>query len=480
MTVGQTGTWIEKRLVMARTALESRGQGHVFRWWDELNERERGELLSDIESIDWSVAEGLIRTHVLDRPAYAALTDLQPAHVWPQPPAPSDEARYREAAAMGRRLLSEGRVAAFTVAGGQGTRLGISGPKGAVAVSPVGNVTLFEMFAGMVAAARAKYGSPIPWYIMTSPANHAETEAFFEQHGYFGLPRQDVCMFPQGMMPAFDMQGRLLLESRGRLSMAPDGHGGSLKALVRSGSLADMRRRGIEIISYFQVDNPLVRPFDPLFIGLHAATGSEMSTKVARKAEDLERVGNVCRADGRVQVIEYSDFPESLARARNADGSRRFDAGNLAIHLFRVDFVERVAERAQLPFRRAEKAVPCIDTDGNQQRPTSPNAIKLETFVFDVLPMAQNPLVLAVDRAEEFSPVKNATGVDSLETSQRDQQLRGARWLESAGVRVPRHGDRSPAVTLYVAPTFAIDPEDVLRRRSEIPPLRPGATIVLR
>ncbi|MEK7325363.1 MAG: UDPGP type 1 family protein, partial [Chloroflexota bacterium] len=358
-----------------------------------------------------------------------------------------------EAVRLGRQRLASSKVAALTVAGGQGTRLGFAGPKGAVPVTPVGGKTLFQLFAETVLAAGRRYNVSNPWYVMTSPANHHETVDYFIEHNFFGLPRPDVFLFSQGMLPAFDFRGRLLLEEKHRLALSPDGHGGVLKALLLSGALDDMHARGVEVISYFQVDNPLVKPFDPLFIGLHVLTQSEMSTKVARKADDLERVGNLCLRDGRLTVIEYSEFPQTHAREQNADGRRRFDAANLAIHLLDVGFVQRITSRTfDLPYRRAEKVVPYRDENGLLISPTTPNAIKLETFIFDVLPWAKNPLVLEVDRAEEFSPVKNLTGVDSLESAKRDQVRRACRWLEVAGVSIPRGLDGEPNVTVAISP----------------------------
>lgn len=461
--------------------LDAHGQGHLLRWWPELTEGQRDELLRDITSIDWPAIQPLIESHVLNRPRLEVHGDLHPAHVFPKTPHGEQVELYRRARDHGRDLLRAGRVAAFTVAGGQGTRLGFDGPKGALPVTPVGNVTLFELFADMVKAARAKYGAAIPWFIMTSPANHEQTLAFFDKHGYFGLSREDVGMFAQGMMPAFDHQGRLILEQKHRLALAPDGHGGSLKALVRSGALERMRKSGIEIISYFQVDNPLVKPFDPLFLGLHALTGSEMSTKVCPKADDLERVGNVCLCDGRVTVIEYSDFPESLARARNPDGSRRFDAGNLAIHLLSVAFVDRIVGQSfRLPFRRADKVVPFVNEHGTIVRPTSPNAVKLEMFVFDALPLARNPLVLEVERSEEFSPVKNATGVDSLETSQRDQIRRAYRWLEAAGLHPPRDAQGEPTAKIVIMPSYAMEIEEVIENPERVPSLSCNSIVLAR
>lgn len=366
----------------------------------------------------------------------------------------------------------------MTVAGGQGTRLGFDGPKGAYPVTPVRNASLFQVFAETIQAAGRKYGTTIPWYIMTGPGNHEATRQFFQQHDFFGLKREDVAMFVQGQMPAFARDGKMLLADRNRLALSPDGHGGSLKALVASGSLADMRRRGIRTISYFQVDNPLVRPFDPLFLGLHANTGSEMSTKVARKADDHERVGNVCLRDGRLAVIEYSEFSDELAEAKNADGSRKFDAGNLAIHLIEVEFVHRVMDVAfQLPYRRAEKVVAYIGDEGTLISPQTPNAVKLEMFVFDALELAEHPLVFEVDRSEEFSPVKNASGSDSLESSMRDQVARAYHWLECGGLHPPRHTDGTPAATVELAPSFAIDAEDVTYHRCDVPNIAPGSKV---
>lgn len=516
-----TDSPMEPRRDAARAILEPIGQTHLLRWWDDLADAQRVTLLDEIESVPWPVVGPLIDTHVRARPAIEVPESLAPAPVYPQQPDDTQKAVYREARARGESLLADGKVAAFTVAGGQGSRLGFDGPKGAVPVTPVGDRTLFELFAAMVVAASRRYGAPIPWYVMTSPANHEATHAFLAGHGFFGLPEDRVRLFPQAMLPAFDFDGRALLAEKHRIALAPDGHGGSLTALVRSGNLDDMRTRGIELISYFQVDNPLVQPFDPLFIGLHAHTKSEMSTKVAPKADDLERVGNVCLADGRLTVIEYSDFPEALARKRDAAGRRMFNAGNLAIHMIDTAFVDRIVggtdphayppdsgtdrcdgppnsgtglrarlpdsdtglrarppgEPFTLPYRRAEKAVAFVDDRGRRVSPEKPNAVKLETFVFDALPLARAGVVLEVDRAEEFSPVKNAAGVDSLESSRRDQCRRAGRWLERAGVRVARNPDGTPAVTVGIDPRFALDPAELAARKDQIPPLTPGVAL---
>ncbi len=471
---------IESRHRSCLAELKKCGQEHVLRWWDELGPGEREHLLADVESIPWDHLDPLIASHVLARPKRSIPTELSPPEVYGQQPGPGQEALYAEAVRTGRDLLRAGKVAAFTVAGGQGTRLGFEGPKGAVTITPVREKTLFQLFAEMIRAAGARYGVQIRWYIMTNPLNHEQTVGFLKDHDFFGLSEQDVYLFTQGMLPAFDLSGRMLLADKHRLSLAPDGHGGALKALVRSGALADMEARGVEIVSYFQVDNPLVRPFDPLFIGLHTTTGSEMSTKVTPKADDLERVGNVCLHEGKVTVIEYSDFPDELAHARNGDGSRKFDAANLAIHLLNVNFVARIITRHfQLPYHRAERRTSWIDENGVLSVADEPNAVKLETLVFDALPLARSPLLLEVDRAEEFSPVKNTTGVDSLETAKRDQVARACRWLESAGVSVPRKPDGQPDVTIAISPAFALDADDVKKQHDNLPTLRPGDVLYI-
>ncbi len=470
----------DSRYQSCRATLTGRGQQHVLRWWDELDPGQREHLLADLESIPWDVVDPLIPSHVLQRPHQSIPTDLSPPEVYKQEPRPEQKALYEQAVGTGRDLLRAGKVAAFTVAGGQGIRLGFDGPKGTVTISPVRRKTLFQLFAEMIKAAGAKYGVSIPWYIMTNPANHEQTLRFLGDHEFFGLSKSDVSLFPQALLPAFDSAGRIFLEDKHRVALGPDGHGGSLRALVQSGSLEEMRARGVEVISYFQVDNPLVKPFDPLFIGLHTKTGSEMSIKVTPKADDLECVGNVCVQDGKVIVIEYSTFPEELAHAVSADGNRTFDAGNLAIHLLNVDFVDRIiARRFQLPYHRVDRHMSWMDEHGLLRTPADANAVKLETFVFDALPLAGKPLVLEVDRAEEFSPVKKAEGVDSVETAIRDQIRRAARWLEAAGVTIPRKPNGEPDAIIEIAPEYALEAADVVCRMKQPTSIDRNETVFL-
>ena len=232
--------------------------------------------------------------------------------------------------------------------------------------------------------------------------------------------------------------------------------------------MADMVARGVEQISYSQVDNPLVACLDPVFIGLHDFHGSDMSSKTLPKADDLERVGNFALVGGRLTVIEYSDLPEALAHAKNEDGSRRFDAANVAIHILSRAFVERLTAEVSgfaLPWHVAKKKVPCVDpSTGERIDPAAPNAVKLEAFVFDALSLAKNPILVGTSRAEEFSPVKNETGVDSVDTARRDMSRRAARWLERAGMKIPRDALGEPTASYEISPLVALDVEELSKR----------------
>lgn len=453
-----------------RDRLSAAGQGHVLRFADRLDPAGRERLASQIQPLDLRYMGTLTDEYVRRKPDIHLPKDIKPVPIFPRVPRDEKQAQlYRDAEARGRQLLREGKVGAFLVAGGQGTRLGYDGPKGEYPVTPVKSKPLFQVFAEQLLAHSRDAGRTIPWYVMTSNVNDAPTRQFFEKNTYFGYNPRDIVFFQQGMMPAFSMDGRLLLAEKDSLALSPDGHGGSLRALKVSGALDDMRRRGVEHLSYFQVDNPLVHTIDPLFLGLHDLTGSEMSSKTVPKAGPLEKVGNFVIGDGTLQVIEYSDLPEAVAKQTNPDESLRFNAGSIAIHALRRSFIERLNEGGQLrlPWHRAEKKVPYVDDSGKAVKPDKPNAVKLEQFVFDAIPLAKNAIVYETDRGEEFSPVKNAEGVDSPQTSRRDQIRRAARWLREAGVEVPaREGE--PDAVLEISPLYATSAGQLKERNPRV------------
>jgi UDP-N-acetylglucosamine/UDP-N-acetylgalactosamine diphosphorylase len=474
-----------RELTALTRKLEAIGQGHLVRFAGELSEPERQNLIRQIQELDLDALPRLVQRYVKNKPQVPIPADLGPAPYYPHNPLTPgrqwDRDRYR---AAGEQLLRDGKVAAFTVAGGQGTRLGFDGPKGMYPAGAVSGKPLFQIFAEGLLATGRRYGNHIPWYIMTSPLNHKATVEFFERNWFFGLGRGDVMFFPQGTMPSFDMAtGRVLLADKDEIATNPDGHGGSFKALYISGAVDDMRRRGIEHLSYFQVDNPLVLVVDPVFLGLHAAapdSSAEMSSKMVPKAAPEEKVGVFCAAGGKVFVVEYSDLPAELITQRLPDGSLKFVAGSIAVHIIAVEFIERLNTNPDfaLPFHRAEKNVPHIDPDsGRSITPDQPNAVKLEKFVFDALPLCRQSLVYQTDRVEEFAPIKNATGVDSIQSCRVLQTERAARWLERIGIRVPRREDGSPDCVLEINPLHAVEPQDL--RPEAIGELRPGARQVI-
>ncbi|MEM7624345.1 MAG: UDPGP type 1 family protein [Planctomycetota bacterium] len=464
---------LDQRYAAAQKTLAAVDQSHVLKHYETLGDDDKASLLSEIEGIDWPEVARLIGSHVKQKPEFKLSDDIQPAPWYPYVPTADLEAKYAEARALGEKLVSDGKVAAFTVAGGQGTRLGWDGPKGTFPATPIRGLTLFTCFAEYLKKVEQKFGRAVPWYVMTSPINDAPTRAFFEEHGYFGLDSADVMIFPQAMMPAIDMAThRVLLETPSRLALSPNGHGGSLKALWTSGAIADMKQRGIEQISYTQVDNPIVRMVDPLFLGLHALDGAQMSSKMLPKAFAKEKLGNFCLADGKMTVIEYSNLPDELAVQTTDTGELRFRAGSIALHSIRVDFVESIntsAEGFSLPFNRAEKKVKFYDESAGQTvTPQTPNAVKLETFVFDALPQCDASIIYETDRVDEFAPVKNADVEGKIETdspasSKQIQTERAARWLEANGVKVARDGEGLGSVqaTIEIKQTTAIYPDDL-------------------
>lgn len=456
------------------------GQGQVFRFWNELAPAERETLLAQAAEVDLDEIARLHRELVVEKPATAAaVAGLEPAPFEPRPENGGDVAKWMRARAAGEEALRAGRVAAFTVAGGQGTRLGYDGPKGTFPVTPVQQKTLFQVFAEKILAAGRRFGRPLHWFIMTSHANHAQTEQFFAAHDYFGLGRDRVHLFRQGRMPAIGFDGKILLETKSSIALSPDGHGGSLRALHRSGALDLMEREGIDTLSYFQVDNPLVRCIDAEFIGFHLLARSEMSSKALPKAYPEEKVGLFCLRDGKLMVAEYSDVPMDVQRERNADGSLRFSAGSIAIHVIDREFARRMAAggaAVELPFHRADKKIPTIDAAGQPVKPAAPNGVKFELFVFDALPFARSPLVIETDRANDFSPVKNAEGLDSPRTCAEDQLRQFARWLRAAGADVAVDATGLPAQKIEISPLYGYDAETVAEswRRRPASPITPN------
>lgn len=440
-------------------SLRRHHQEHVLRFYEELSDEERKSLAAQLSAVDldWLTRQHGATNAEEEPPADKARRAQPPAEVVRLPQSPADQKEWADARKAGEELLRAGRVAAILVAGGEATRLGFGYPKGIFPIGALSGKTLFELMAEQLRALSARSGKAIPWYVMTSDATHAATETYFRERGFLGLEERDVRFFRQGNLPAVDRTtGRLLLADRHRLALNPDGHGGILTALTAAGLLADMQKRGIDYLFYYQVDNPLVKTCDPAFLGFHALRESEVSTKVVSKLSAEEKMGVAVDIDGRTQVIEYSDLPVELSQERDEAGGLRFWAGNTAIHVFSRSFLDRlVREGIELPVHKAIKKVPHLDETGRRLEPTTENAVKYERFIFDVLPMASRALVVEASRDEEFCPLKNKNGDFSPDHVRASLSRLYAGWLRSAGVCVPE------GQTVEISPLFALDAEEL-------------------
>ena len=467
-----------------RKQFEAARQEHVFAYFDELDVNARKHLISqaasiDLEQLNELTAERLASAEVKKITGQA----LKPAPYLRRPANGGDPAGWQVAFDVGTEVIAAGRVAAFTVAGGQGTRLGYNGPKGTFPVTPISEKTLFQVFAEKLIRSGKRFGVNIPWFILTSEVNNEATIAAFRRANFFGMEPDAVHFIVQGRMPAIDRQGKILMAGKSTIAMAPDGHGGSLRALVKSGSIDAMAAAGIDCISYFQVDNPLVNCIDPAFIGFHTLEQSELSSKMAPKAYAREKVGVFCLQDKTLKVIEYSDMPDAAQDAVDKNGAILHNAGNIAVHLFDRKFIARVGgntSQFRLPFHRANKKIPFLDTQGNFVRPDTANGIKFEQFVFDALPLAQNPLIIETARSDEFSPVKNSEGNDSPETCRASQLRLFARWLKAAGETLETDASGLPGMAFEISPLFAVDEADFIAQWNSLetkPTIREGTVI---
>ena len=444
-----------------RARLAAAGQEHVLAFWDTLSAQERQRLAADAAAIDLDLIGRLAHGDGVWDAAELPYDRLDAPEVWSLGQDVYHDVTRRDAVARGEALLAEGKVAVVVVAGGQGTRLGFPGPKGTFPIGPVSGKTLFAIHCAKIRALRARYGAALPFLVMTSHVNDEQTRRYFALHGRFGL--EDIHFFTQGTMPAVDLRGRLFLASRDRVFRSPDGHGGTVKALASSGMAAMLHARGVTELFYFQVDNPLVKVCEPFFLGAHVLAGSEYSLKVLRKSSPDEKLGVLARAGGAHLLVEYSDLPAALRDARDTNGAYRYWAGSPAIHIFHLAFLARMAaSEGALPYHRAVKKIPHIDTaTGAEVKPAKPNGIKFETFIFDIMPRAERILACEGIRDEEFTPVKNQTGEDSIESCRRMMSALHWQWLENRGVAAPRDGDGAFTRDCEIHPTFALTADDV-------------------
>ncbi|ODA28944.1 UTP--glucose-1-phosphate uridylyltransferase [Planctopirus hydrillae] len=449
-----------KEIEQARGLLVEAGYGKLAGWLQTLPAVSRSKLAREIVAIDWpllkhAVAAKQITTAPANGANSPASRAVAPEQLIRQPKDSNDFSAWRTAAERGRDLLKKGQVVLMVVAGGQGTRLGFSHPKGQYPIGPVSQASLFQIFCEQIRALEKEVGVVLPYCLMTSDSTHEATMRFFEANAFFGLSKEQVHFFKQGNLPALDSRtGEPLLATADSLAMSPDGHGGMLRAFRESGLLDKFLSEGRTTLYYHQIDNPAAILAEPAFLGWHARYDSQVSTKVVAKSSASERMGVVVSIDGATQIIEYSDMPAELAQRVDARGQLQLWAGNTAIHLFDLAFLKGLDGDRALPLHVAHKPVGCFDIESRQMISTAePNAWKFERFIFDTLPLAKSSLVVEADRSREFLPVKNRDGADSPASVRQALLDLHRSWLLQAGAKV------SPGVKVEISPLVARDLE---------------------
>lgn len=436
----------------ARQKLSGISQDHIFKYWNELDEQHKSQLVEQIEHIDlpafrWqqevlkkgSAADGIIEP----------LTDLvacgQTEHV-----------------DLGRRLLNQGKVGCLIVAGGQGTRLKIEGPKGTYPITPIKKKSLFQLFAEKTIAAGKQAGKMLQLAVMTSPHNHQETIRFFFENGNFGLSSLQLSFFCQGTLPLLDSEGDLFLEDKHIIAEGPDGNGSSLKGFVESGIWDKWKRAGIEYVNFVQIDNPLADPYDANLVGLHSAKNCKATIKCIRRDDPEENVGILVKRKESIEIVEYTEISAQERIARAPDGLLKFLCANISAFCFGIDFIQEAASlTTKMPLHLASKAVCAVDEQGVKSIPAQPNAWKFERFIFDVLPMADSVAAVVYPREQVFAPLKNGQGKDSPKTVQQALQNSDRAVFEAVT------GQKAPLTTFELSQDFYYPTPELYKKWKE-------------
>ncbi len=392
------------------------GQEHVLKRLDGLSAEEREELTVRLAAIDWEELEQWKRPlSSLERGQISPIAGLKAQEI---------AARREEFFRVGAEAIRAGKVAAVLLAGGQGTRLGSPAPKGMFDIGLTRPRYIFEQLISNLLSVVKETGAYVPLYIMTSEKNDGETRAFFEEHDFFGYPAEEIKFFVQDMAPSVDFEGKLLFEGRGRLALSPNGNGGWYSSMQRAGLAADMARRGVEWINVFAVDNVLQRIADPIFVGATILSGLMSGAKVVRKCDPHERVGVLCLEDGLPSVVEYYELTEEMANARLEDGTLAYSFGVILNYLFNAKRLGEIAAE-KIPVHVVKKKVPYMSEGGELISPQTENGYKFETLILDMVRLMGSCLPFEVEREREFAPVKNRTGVDSVDTARELLQKNG-------------------------------------------------------
>lgn len=425
-----------------RVRFTSAGQGHVFDYYDTLGEEEQTAFVRQLSTIPVAKLASFVQAaqtvlsnkdcEITPFAGTVASSKDKDVDVWKD---------------IAFQAIAENKVAAMVLAGGQGTRLGYDGPKGCYDIHMPSGKTLFQLLAERIAKLQHLTGGQLPLYVMTSPLNHDETVTYFQTNDNFHI---QVHFFQQGMLPCLDMDGKILLEGPGVVAMAPDGNGGIYPALDREGILQQMKDTGIEHVHVFSIDNALCRPADPTFIGYCMANNADVGNKVLWKTGPHEQVGVMASKDGRPCIVEYSDITTEMAERTDKDGKLIFGAANICNHYYTLEFLATtVLDNMDNMYHIATKKIPYYN-GSELVKPTVPNGMKLESFIFDVFELSTRMAVLEVERRHEFAPVKNATGADSPETARAYLSDLAKEYLENAGAKM--HGKEGEGGLCEVSP----------------------------
>ena len=401
----------------AKALLESKGQTQLLRYYDELDEAGKTNLLTAIENINWDFEDALANPTDMSgkgrdiRPISGLrLTDIAK--------------RKDEFEAVGVQAIKEGKVAAVLLAGGMGTRLGVDGPKGAYDIGVTKPLYIFEQQMKNLAEVNAKCGVFVPLYIMTSDKNHEQTVNFWKEHGYFGYPETEVKFFKQDMAPAVDFNGKIYLEKKDTPALSPNGNGGWFGSLKRAGLCEDLHKRGVEWLNIYAVDNVLQRIADPVFVGATILSGVNCGAKVICKNNPYEKVGVLCMDGDKPDIIEYYELTEEMANQKDENGELAYIYGAIMNYLFRLTQLEEIVNK-KIPVHIVEKKIECVCEDGISRKPEKENGKKFETLAVDLIKPMESVLPFEVVREKEFAPIKNKTGVDSVESARELLKLNG-------------------------------------------------------
>jgi len=458
------------RVLVAK--IKEAAQDQVLAFWDELVPEGQKALLAQLRALDLQSIRKLIAQYLQGNQEVLEARMLTAAPL--ETLGIRDPVSGADALAAGEEALRKGSVGILTAAGDMGGCPGLDQPKGLCPIGPVSGKSLFRLHAEKIRATSNRFRTAIPWIISTSPTNCGQIQAHFKEADYFGLNRADVTFIVQEELPVVNFRGKILLAEPGRLAMSANGHGGVILRLLADDVFGALEVRGLEHLFYFQVDNPMVRIADQAFIGHHILRSCELSSKAIRKIDPDEKVGVFCGFNGGLGVVEHRELGEADRSRRSQDGGLEFSAANIGVHLFSLGFLRRLREEGlDLSYHFAQKKTAYVDRKGVRVVPRQPNSIQFECFIFDTIPKARSSMVLETARQEEFSPVKNATGQDSLITARKDISRLHLQWLREAGAQTAPGQDPEPD-PVEISPLYALDLQELKAKIAPGLVIRPG------